>query len=100
MIMRESVHYNDSKTSQTISNSLRKILRCCLVISKVIYSAGFNPSILRHSIIWGTADKAALNRVKYLQIWNLDQNVFKKCFFKGTVAWDVFLPYHCIQDIG
>ncbi len=26
-------------------------------------SAGFNPSILRHSVIWGAADEAVLNKV-------------------------------------
>jgi len=42
-------------------------------------SPGFNPSILRHSGIWGAADKAALNKVLFKKVFKC---IFYQCIKK------------------
>ncbi len=67
--------------------------RCCTTgsngtvpYSTVPYGTGFDPSILRHNGIWGTADEAVLNKVPVHRNKKLKLNINPYCL-KSLWKW-------------
>ncbi len=61
---------------------------------KTLYGSGFDPSIRRHSAIWGAADEAVLNIVRKTKQKIPPKNIYKKIlsYLASTISSSSIAP--------